>query len=430
MRGPIPALPATDDADYATDEDAQPTPATRDDSTAGDEASPAELGEPNPISPAAKSADELDAATEDGPELEVIRERHPNGAIKIERTVTQDADGNYVNEGRFRMWDQHGGPLLEGTYHHGRREGVWNRWVRPADAELLTKLPYNSFAGPFVSQATFVNDKLDGAWTIYDGRQHKISQFDYVDGQRDGRMTWWFPNGRKMREIEYRQGEIDGQYLEWAIDGKLLTKDTYEHGRKLAAHTEKDKAGVKKSEGIYLFAREVEKTPDDWWNLKLATYTKQGKDEKHGPFVTWYTRGQKQSEGEYRNDVQVGKFTWWYANGQKSIQGGYSDGEQEGKWVWWHENGQKSIQGEYSKGHPVGRWTWWNQDGKVARSTEMEGGTGEIVTLPEKPQAQPQVRSGAKPLGPGQRPTRLTPQLVSITREKNTARQLPGGAVS
>jgi hypothetical protein len=36
---------------------------------------------------------------EDASEMEVIRERFPNGSIRIEREVTQDADGNYINHG-------------------------------------------------------------------------------------------------------------------------------------------------------------------------------------------------------------------------------------------------------------------------------------------------------------------------------------------
>ena len=264
---------------------------------------------------------------------------------------------------------------------------------------LLSKPPYNGFQGPFISQATFVNGKLDGNWVIYDSKQHKISQWEFVDGERHGRSTAWFANGHKMREIEYDNGEIDGQLIEWSADGKLVSKETYQHGRRLASRTDKDPAGGKKTEGLYLFAKEVVKTPDDWWNAKLADYVKTGKDEKHGPWVSWYPSGQRHAEGEYRNDVQVGKFTWWYANGQKALEGVYIDGEQEGKWVWWHENGQKSILGEYTKGHPSGRWTWWNEDGKVARATEMENGAGEVVNPPEKPQVHTPARQGHEACG-------------------------------
>jgi uncharacterized protein len=330
-----------------------------------------------------------------GPEIEIIRERYPNRAVKIEREVTQDASGNYVNHGAWRMWDQKGTLVVDGHFRNGEREGVWNRWYRSGEVELLTKPPYNGFQGPFISQATFTDGKLDGKWTIYDGKQHRISEWEFADGDRHGRSTWFYPSGRKMRETDYNKGEIDGQLLEWNADAKLVVKDTYQQGRKLAPRTEKHAAGATKSEGLYLFAKEIVQTPDDWWNAKTAVYIKTGKDEKHGPWVAWYPNGQKQAEGEYRNDVQVGKFVWWYENGQKALEGAYGDGEQEGRWVWWHDNGQKSIQGEYTKGHPSGRWTWWQNDGKVVRSTQMEQGAGEVVHVPEKPQPQP--RSSARP---------------------------------
>src|SRR5580698_9120196 len=68
----------------------------------------ADLGEPNPIADGDEKAGKLAPAPAGEPESEVIRERYPNRAVKIERTVTQDANGNYVNDGLWRMWDQKG----------------------------------------------------------------------------------------------------------------------------------------------------------------------------------------------------------------------------------------------------------------------------------------------------------------------------------
>ena len=180
--------------------------------------------------------------------------------------------------------------------------------------------------------------------------------------------TWWHANGRKMREIEYRDGDIDGQLIEWGPEGAVLLKETYQAGRKLAEKTSNYPDGSKKSQGMYLFAKDVEKTPDDWWNCKLVTTTKTGKDEKHGPWTTWHSNGQRQLEGTYEHDLQVGLFTWWHANGQKALEGRFETGKQDGNWTWWYATGQKSIQGEYAKGNPTGRWTWWKEDGKVAQS--------------------------------------------------------------
>ena len=61
-------------------------------------------------------------------EVEVIKERYPNRAIKIERHVTQDAERNYVNHGTWTMWDPNGTMLGKGEFWNGKRHGKWTRW--------------------------------------------------------------------------------------------------------------------------------------------------------------------------------------------------------------------------------------------------------------------------------------------------------------
>ncbi|MGI9429654.1 MAG: hypothetical protein ACR2NM_13415, partial [Bythopirellula sp.] len=45
---------------------------------------------------------------------EVFVERFPEGSIKVEREVTLDPEGNYVNHGPWRMWSQAGKLIAEG----------------------------------------------------------------------------------------------------------------------------------------------------------------------------------------------------------------------------------------------------------------------------------------------------------------------------
>jgi len=330
---------------------------------------------------------------------EVINERFPNGRVRIEREVTQDAQGNYVNHGKWRMWDERGIGVAEGVYENGKRSGVWVHWYRSiSDAKLLSQQPYQQFIPPFASQATFNDGQLSGTWTIYDGKQRKISQWRFTDGRRDGDCTWWYPNGRKMREIHYRDGDIDGTWLEWDPSGEATVKDTYELGRKLAPKTAQHTGGAKKSQGIYLFAREMEQSADDWWECKPQVTTRQGKDEKHGPWTSWYGNGQKQLEGAYKHDMQAGKFVWWHQNGQKALEGNFESGKQDGTWTWWYASGQKSIQGHYAQGNPTGRWTWWKEDGKVTQSADLSHSEGVVIESPAVPNPQqlPKVKT-AKP---------------------------------
>ncbi len=326
------------------------------------------------------------ASDADSMELETIKERFPNGSIKIERQVKQDSAGNYVNHGAWKMFDARGNVVAQGMYDNGERTGEWVRWYYSAtEAAPLGKMPYQQFPGPFISQATFKRDQLDGAWTVYDAKMRKISQWTFVDGRRHGKSTWWFANGHKMREITFRDGEIDGDFVEWTPNNTVQIKDKYVEGRKLALKTAYHTGTVKKSEGMYLMARQVEQTPDDWWNFKQMTTTQTGKDEKHGVWTSWHTNGQRQLSGEYDHDVQVGTFVWWHANGQKALEGHFDHGKQDGSWTWWYASGQKSIRGEYNHGNPTGRWTWWKEDGKVAQSADLSTSEGVVIDMPNIP---------------------------------------------
>ncbi|MEI6541541.1 MAG: hypothetical protein WCO86_18745, partial [Planctomycetota bacterium] len=65
-----------------------------------DELTPEPAGEvdqdwPTPAKSLQHDAKPLPAAS-DAPESEIVKERFPNGSIKIERETTQDAEGNYV----------------------------------------------------------------------------------------------------------------------------------------------------------------------------------------------------------------------------------------------------------------------------------------------------------------------------------------------
>ena len=90
-----------------------------------------------------------DATDSDDAETEVINQRYPNGSLKIEREVTQDVQGNYLNHGLWKMWDPNGNIISQGEHWYGSRTGTWIRWYRnPAEAGLLSKAPISSIPDP------------------------------------------------------------------------------------------------------------------------------------------------------------------------------------------------------------------------------------------------------------------------------------------
>lgn len=313
--------------------------------------------------------------------VELIQERYPSGAVKIAREMAQDDEGNFINHGSWKMWDERGRVKLEGSYELNQPHGEWVQIHYEDAPHFMQQAPYRQFTAPITSRANFERGRLHGDWTVIDGKQLKVCEIRFADGQRDGRAVWYAANARPRREVQYREGLIHGELVEHGPNGEAITREQYEEGRRMAPKITYHKGDKKKTSGMYLHARLVVQQPDDWWRGVMATYTTQGKDERHGPWTSWHANGLVEQKGEFRHDVPVGKFSWWHANGQSALSGEYLAGKQHGDWTWWHENGLQATIGHYENGVPVGQWMWWKNDGKVAQKVDYADGVGEIVTI-------------------------------------------------
>ena len=350
-----------------------------DELTSVEQADEGDNHQPKRLDVSAVASDTDDDKTTDG--KEIIRERFPNGAVRIEREVAQDAEDNYLNHGNWQMWDAHGNRVAKGQYRNGKRHGSWTSWRLDDKSSLLSDTPLTDFTAPLISQANFQDGNLHGDWIIYDAKQRKICQFSFENGKRDGQWTWWYPTGRKQREATYENGDVEGEVFQWNTASQLVAKSTYTEGRRLAKkvvyHHETDRQ--KKTEGTYLFAKRVPQSSDDWWYARLATKKPVGKDEKHGNWTSWYPNGQEQMRGNYHYDIETGKFTWWHSNGQKSADGTFEAGKQHSTWTWWHPNGQKSVQGQFSYGEKTGHWNYWNSAGKITQRADFSAGSVSVA---------------------------------------------------
>ncbi len=315
--------------------------------------------------------------------VEVVEERYPSGALKIRREVTLDQQGNYILHGQWEMWDESGSSIAKGKYRNNRRHGTWTRIHTGSDAALFSEVPYNEYPGPFTSQAAFQDGRLHGTWTICDAEQRKISEWEYTNGVLHGLSVWNFASGKTMREATFVDGLVDGYLRQYDHDGKVVIDETYQQGRKLAPKVEYDESKRKISEGIYLHARFVIDSPDDWWNAKPVKYTPVGQDVKHGCWTAWHPNGQKRVEGIYENDLPEGEFTWWYPNGQQAVVGNYRNGQPHGAWTWWHENAQKATNGQYIRGEMTGAWVYWKEDGQLQEKSDFSENTQFAVAEPE-----------------------------------------------
>ncbi len=347
--------------------------------------------------------------------VEVIRERHPNTAVKVERHVTQDAEGNYYNHGLWTQWDEKGRLVGSGEYRYGKRHGRWLRWYGQNEASMLSGPLYKDFQQPFIAEATFEDGVLHGTWKVFDAKNRKVSEWEFDHGDRHGKSVWYYPTGQKHREVDYRQGQIDGEVMEWGPDYKLALREKYVDGRRLAPQVDNFAPGQKRAEGWILYAKEITKSNYDWWTgtANVQVVGTEGVNQRHGLWTWWHKNGQKQMEGRYEQDQPLGKFTWWYPNGQKQLQGEYGTGKQQGKFTWWHPNGQKQLEGAYVAGVLNGKWTRWNNDGRVV---EVGDYSIDGKQLAQEPSTLPTVDDSTAPTLQAVQPAKVTPGSSRLKR--------------
>jgi antitoxin component YwqK of YwqJK toxin-antitoxin module len=298
-------------------------------------------------------------------DTEVATDRYPDGKIKIQRHVAQDAQRNYVNHGPWTLFDLEGNAIATGTYKLGKRDGIWSR-LQPKTSKHFEGPTFKGFKQPFVWEAHFADDVLHGRWTMLDAEARLIRTWEFEQGRLHGKAIDWHPNGKKRRELTYNQGVPHGELREWDDNGKLVMYGTYQDGRAHRAFVERYPTGEKKLEGWYLGAKEMVRVAFNWWDgtIRIDLAEAEGKEVRHGQWTAWHANGGKQYEGQYEHDRAVGLHTWWFESGQKRITGHFVGGKETGRWTWWHESGFKNLEGQYLDGKKDGRWSAWHANGQ------------------------------------------------------------------
>lgn len=317
---------------------------------------------------------------------EIVRERYPDGSVKIVRTIAQDADGNYYNDGGWLMYDRQQRPIASGTYVRGAMEGDWERIHEVGTGGLFSQMPFRLYSGPFLSRANFVRNKIDGVWSISDKDDKLIFSITFENGVRNGLASWFFPNGKKMREATFKEGVPHGIVLQWDQQGKLQRREQFVDGRKVIRKKSTYANQILASERVYRDQKLTPMDADNWWAAKPATYGRDGEEVQYGPVAEWYPNRQPKMTGRYIDGQRDGLFTWWHQSHNKKAEGNFSRGQRVGRWRYWHESGMKRSEGQFENDQPIGLWREWDENGQVIdektldpNATEAEEVVGEAV---------------------------------------------------
>lgn len=339
------------------------------------------------LPPTGTSTHEPAATDSDGKKVEDVIDRHPNGAVKVQRQAFRDPEGNWVNHGTYTMRDPDGAVVRSGVFRGGRQHGKWLHHFAHDTGHLFSTKDDGQFTGPFVSEANFDNGHLHGIWSITTAAGKKVIEWGFQHGDRHGKSTWWHPNGQKRLQANYEKGILHGDVREWSPDGELVKQGTYVNGRYRVTKVGWYSPGQKRFEGSSLVAQMTVEPIVDWWTASATTTppANVGKPQRDGVWTAWHRNGMKQAEGHYQHDLPNGEFTWWYESGKKQAKGTYRAGVKDGVWLTWHPSGAKQSHMEYRQGVVTGKWMVWDSEGKLVQARDFSGKGGATAAAEKGP---------------------------------------------
>lgn len=327
---------------------------------------PSSEAAPAPL--AVESSYDNSAIHKGGTESEVVRERYPDATIKIEREVALDPQQNYVNHGRWTMWDRSGNTVAEGNYKMGKKHGLWKRTYADEEGKAFEGPLYDGFKRPFRAEIELEDGEPNGTWVVFDAQDRKMVCWEFVYGKRHGKSTWWYSNGAPLREVTFVDDQLDGELVDWDQKREIARKVQYVAGRELVKDMQWHNSDQKRHEGWVLQSRTIVNPTYDWWNgIVRLPLAKSVPDQRHGKWAYWHANGTRRADGDYFLGQRHGGWTWWYENGQVSAKGSYVDGNPDGRWGWWYSTGHRRSIGKYDGGEEVGVWSTWQEDGRLVQ---------------------------------------------------------------
>ena len=238
---------------------------------------------------------------------------HSNGhKLSSGVVIGNDENGNAIMHGSWSFWNQDGLLIEKVEFANGIRNGITKYFSDDGkqSAEILYQegVPWN------------------GEWVKWfkNGSQKELGY--YVDGKKKGPWRGWYENGQKKYVIHYQNSLRHGVFSEWAEDGRLTKDIKYSYD-------------IPVSEYLVIY---------------------------HGDGYTEMNRRNGQLSGSWIN---------WYSNGNKNEEGIYKEGEKGGVWNGWYRNGEKKYSGKYLKGKLDGLYTEMDINGNVIKEIIYTNGT-------------------------------------------------------
>ncbi len=260
------------------------------------------------------------------------------------------------------------------NYKEGLAEG---RSLQFNKDSLITSII--TYKGGFIKKITKINQvntegHKEGLWqtffpdSIYKkdadkGILHVKWEGNYVDDKRDGYFKTYDEKGELVTVEKYINDVLQQNAPELA---KLDIKTTY------YSNGQVESSGPYKDNVPFGMHRKYDengkpKTADVYDSGRVvASGPINEADQQEGDWKEFYDNGQPQAEGKYVNGVKVGDWKYFFRDGKKFEVGKYdAKGKQAGKWLWYFEDGKLRRESNYTKGQEDGDFAEYDDSGLV-----------------------------------------------------------------
>jgi antitoxin component YwqK of YwqJK toxin-antitoxin module len=262
--------------------------------------------------------------------IQLHKEYHPNGKIRLEGGYTEG-----LKQGVFREFDLTGDTVVNSIVYE--RDTMIAKGIMLKNGEYEGKWEYYYLSGALKSKGKYINGIKEGKWIFYYENGKKEQEGKYKKGVAKGMWTWYYPNSTLKKQENFRKGKPEGEYVEYDENGNEIVSGEFFNGK-----------------------------PEGLWTYQYNDHYSKGEysdGDKDGKWIEIYLKtGRKRFEGEFAYGEPKGKHRGYYPSGRLKYFGKYKSGKRHGVWRYYRENGAVAMEVTYKFGRPV------LIDGEVIRS--------------------------------------------------------------
>jgi antitoxin component YwqK of YwqJK toxin-antitoxin module len=303
----------------------------------------------------------------------------PNGQFtRFSFGGTVEETGDFVNGRRVGKWLTYfpGSKTIESEKYYddlGNKTGEWKYFYENKRTARIEKyendLPIGTWEEYFPNRAlskrkTYELGMPTGSYIENHANGNVSVQGQYLNGGKDGLWKSYFPEGTIYSIGEYKNDLKTGLWKYFNKIGILIAEGEYTLGSENGQWFYYYDGGQLKSVGSYFLGFE-----DGTWGLFY--------DNKQLTQEEYWTNGRLINVGDYfsyEGDKRLEKGTLkegngtritYYTTGEKESEGNYINGKPEGNWIYFHETGKKASEGQMKDGKKEGPWKYYNVSGRL-----------------------------------------------------------------